>query len=239
MTFTSGSKQPGLPTAPQGDVIATYSTYLEAQRAVDHLSDKNFAVQAVTIVGSELRMVERVTGRLTYPKVAAAGIASGAWMGLFVGTLLMLMGSNGTLGMIVAAVAVGCAFGLLFSVMSYSFTRGKRDFTSASQIVATTYSVLCLPQHANAARELLRTSKLGGNALVTPSLQNGGVEQSNGGQAPAPSQPHPDFVDPLGKPRYGVRIEDVKPVAESERVTAPEAGPPPSKDEPGQPGQIG
>lgn len=58
-------RQPGLPTPPRGEPIARYGTYLEAQRAVDFLSDNHFPVQFVTIVGSGLRMVERVTGRLS------------------------------------------------------------------------------------------------------------------------------------------------------------------------------
>ena len=33
---------PGLPTPPKGWPIGSYSTYAEAQRAVDYLSDQNF-----------------------------------------------------------------------------------------------------------------------------------------------------------------------------------------------------
>jgi hypothetical protein len=84
----SRQQQMRVPTPPRGDGIARYATYLEAQRAVDYLSDNQFPVQHVTIVGTGLRMVERVTGRLTYARVAVAGAASGAWFGLFVGLLL-------------------------------------------------------------------------------------------------------------------------------------------------------
>ena len=60
----------------------------QAQGAVEHLVKHNFSIQDVTIVGSDLQLVERVTGRLTAGKLAAAGAASGAWMGLFVGLLM-------------------------------------------------------------------------------------------------------------------------------------------------------
>ena len=53
---------PGLPTPPKGWPIGSYTTYAEAQRAVDYLSDENFAVQDVTIVGVDLMQVERVLG---------------------------------------------------------------------------------------------------------------------------------------------------------------------------------
>ena len=42
----------------------------------------------VSIVGNDLKMVERVTGRLSYPRVALSGALSGMWFGLFVGVML-------------------------------------------------------------------------------------------------------------------------------------------------------
>ena len=45
---------PGLPTPPKGWPVGSYPTYAEAQRAVDYLSDQQFPVQQVTIVGVDL-----------------------------------------------------------------------------------------------------------------------------------------------------------------------------------------
>src|SRR5918994_3172332 len=72
------------------EVIASYPTYAEAQRAVDSLSDAGFPVELVEIVGYDLRQVERVTGRLTTATATGAGAASGAWFGLFIGLLVGL-----------------------------------------------------------------------------------------------------------------------------------------------------
>ncbi len=156
MSFSGNARNPRTPTPPQGETVAAYATYLEAQKAVDHLADKAFAVQLVTIVGTDLKMVERVTGRLSYPRVALGGFLSGAWFGLFVGLLLSLFTTPGAQSPLVAAIFIGGAFGLLFSVITYSFTRGRRDFTSTSQIVASSYAVLCRAEQAHKARELLR-----------------------------------------------------------------------------------
>ena len=52
MSFTGGARIPQTPTLPQGETVASYGTYLEAQKAVDHLSDHQFPVQLVTIVGT-------------------------------------------------------------------------------------------------------------------------------------------------------------------------------------------
>jgi hypothetical protein len=163
---------PRLPTPPKGEVIARYDTYLEAQQAVEFLSDEHFPVQLVTIVGSGLRMVERVTGRMSYPRMALAGAASGAWFGLFVGVLLSLFSGSTEFGLF-AAVVIGAGFGMLFGVISFAFTAGRRDFTSTSQIVAGEYEVLCMPEHAGQARELLRRSP-------------GGLGRPEGHRAPGP-----------------------------------------------------
>ena len=175
--------QPGVPTPPRGVSIASYATYLEAQRAVDYLSDSHFPVQFVTIVGSDLRMVERVTGRLTYGRVAAAGLASGAWFGVFVGLLISIF-ANGQFGAVLTAALIGAGFGMLFGIISYAATRGRRDFTSTSQIVASEYEVLCHEEHAGRAMQLLRTVGPGGG----PGGLGGG---GGGGTAPATVAPAP------------------------------------------------
>ena len=47
-------------------VIASYATYQEAERAVDHLADQGFPVQKVAIIGQDVRLVEQVIGRMGY-----------------------------------------------------------------------------------------------------------------------------------------------------------------------------
>jgi hypothetical protein len=142
---------------PRGQVIGSYDTYLEAQRAVDFLSDKEFPVQHVSIVGSDLRMVENVLGRLTRGRAAAAGAASGAWFGLFVGVLLSVFADDGTnvLWLIVSAIVYGAVFGAVFGFVGHAMSGGRRDFTSRSKIVASSYEVRCTWAEADRAREVL------------------------------------------------------------------------------------
>jgi hypothetical protein len=142
---------------PRGQVIATYDTYVEAQRAVDFLADEQFAVENVSIVGSDLKMVERVTGRLTRGRAAAAGAASGAWFGLFVGVLLSLFAESGTNGfaLVVAALIYGAVFGTIFGFVGHMLSGGKRDFTSRSKIVSSRYEIVVVWAHADKAREVL------------------------------------------------------------------------------------
>ncbi|GAA1842814.1 hypothetical protein GCM10009836_22740 [Pseudonocardia ailaonensis] len=156
---------PNLPTPPTGWPVGSYAKYEEAQRAVDHLADSDFPVRDVTIVGVDLMLVERIVGRLTWGRVLASGAASGAWFGLFVGLLLSLFTTGGgSVVRIVVALAGGIVFGIAFAAAGYWGTRGRRDFTSSSQMVAGRYDVLCQPRNAEKARELLAKLAMGSSA---------------------------------------------------------------------------
>jgi hypothetical protein len=222
MSMSRPGAVPKVPTLPAGDEVAAYSTYLEAQKAVDYLSDNKFPVENVTIVGTDLRMVERVTGRLTYGRVALAGALSGAWFGFFVGLLITLFAGEAGFQVMFAGIALGAGFGLLFSILSYTFTGGRRDFTSSSQIVAATYAILCGHDHASDARALLMRSPgglgksrgaatVGVPAPAAPPTAAGqppaGGPAAGGSAAPAAppvSRPtDPRWVTPTGEPRYG------------------------------------
>lgn len=163
-TFGAQARAMAMPTPPTGFAVAAYPNYAQAQAAVEYLAVGEFAVQDVTIVGSDLQLVERVTGRLTRSKVAAAGAASGAWFGLFVGLLMGLFSTTvqgGSLLLIVVGVAIGALFGVAMGLLGYSVTKGRRDYTSSSQVVAQRYDLLCNPQTAEQARNLLAKMELG------------------------------------------------------------------------------
>ena len=135
--------------------LGTFEKYDQAQRAVDYLSDHEFPVQNCMIVGTDLKQVERVTGRLTTGRVALGGLLSGIWMGLFIGLIFSFFGTGSALPIIVATVAFGALFGVIWALVGYAATRGHRDFSSVSRIVATRYEVLVEHKHAARGRELL------------------------------------------------------------------------------------
>jgi hypothetical protein len=137
--------------------LGVYDRYEQAQQAVDFLSDHEFPVQNCLIVGTELKQVERVTGRLTTGRVAVGGLVSGLWMGLFVGLVVSLFGTGGTFAIIGSTMVFGAVFGLVWALAGYAATRGRRDFTSVSQVVATRYEVLVEHKFAEQGRQLLAT----------------------------------------------------------------------------------
>ncbi len=147
--------RPGLPTPPKGWPIGSYTTYAEAQRAVDFLSDEEFPVQDVTIVGVDLMQVERVLGRLTWGKVIGGGVVSGAWLGLFFGLLVGIVVDTNPLVPLTFGLVGGIVFGVVSTSIPYAATRGQRDFASTMQLVAGRYDVLCDPNSAERARDTL------------------------------------------------------------------------------------
>jgi hypothetical protein len=138
--------------------IASYSNYRDAERAVDFLSDQGFAVERSAIVGSGLRSVERVTGRMTSGRAALLGVGEGILMGTLFALLFGIFFSGPDFaGLLLYAVVVGAAFGALFGAMfHYARSGGRRDFASAVDIEADRYDVQVEGAFADEAKELLK-----------------------------------------------------------------------------------
>ncbi|WP_296148893.1 general stress protein [uncultured Corynebacterium sp.] len=139
---------------PSGWPVGSFKNYEDAQAAVDGLSDREFPVEDITIVGVDLMQVERVTGRLTWGRVLAGGALSGMWFGLFVGLLFALFTPD-VWKSLLSALVIGLLFGIVFAALGYAFTRGRRDFSSATTIVAGRYDILCEPSSAPRARDMI------------------------------------------------------------------------------------
>jgi hypothetical protein len=136
--------------------LAVYDDYAAAQKAVDFLSDNKFPVEQCMIVGTDLKRIERITGRLTTGRVAIGGLLSGVWLGLFIGLVLSLFTDEESFwATLLACIVFGAAFGVVWALVGYAMTRGRRDFSSVTQVVATKYEVLVEHKSAAQARELL------------------------------------------------------------------------------------
>ncbi len=218
-----------LPAAPPGRPIATYPTYAEAQAAVDFLSDEKFPVRHVSIVGTDLKMVERVTGRLTYARVALGGCLSGAYFGGFVGLILAIFDNGAGLSVLLPAILIGAAFGMIFGVISYAATGGRRDFTSTSQIVAAQYAVWCADEAAREALNVL--SRMPGGRPAAPPPQTQAPTYQPGVQPPGPT--YSEMLARQKAERQRAAEETGAPSAPPPSGP-PVPGPPPGYQQPGQ-----
>jgi len=136
--------------------LGVYDDYATAQKAVDHLSDQGFPVENVLIVGTDLKQLERVTGRLTWGRVILSGVAGGAWFGLLIGLLLGIFAAEGQwLQAVLTGVILGIVWGAIIAVVGYAMTRGQRDFSSVKTILPSKYELLVEHKYLAQGQELL------------------------------------------------------------------------------------
>jgi hypothetical protein len=132
-----------VPVVPTGDVVGEFSNYGDAVVLVDKIVGAGFAANMIAIVGSDLKSVERVRGRLTYGRVAMNGALNGAWLGLFAG-LIFASATSATefTNEVVAAAVLGAGLGMIWSVVRMSMRGARRQFLSTSVIIAASYQVV-------------------------------------------------------------------------------------------------
>jgi hypothetical protein len=169
--------------------LGTFEKYEEAQKLVDTLSDKEFPVQNCLIVGTDLKQLERITGRLTWGRVLLGGALSGVWLGLFVGLIFALFAPQGgnVIQIVLSTVLFGALFGLAWAAGTYALTGGQRDFSSVSLIVPSKYEVLVEHKFAQQARDILGGAGLGGPSYGY--VPTGGYASDAPGSQPPPSPP--------------------------------------------------
>lgn len=140
------------------ETVGSYTDYASAQRAVDFLSDRDFPVERLRIIGEDLRTVERVTGRLTTWRAALAGAGSGAVFGAVIGWVLGLFTMTPLVSALILGLyglLVGAVFGAVLGALGHAALRGRRDFSSVQGMVAGRYDVVAEPEVAGRAAALL------------------------------------------------------------------------------------
>ena len=149
------------PISAAWNTVARFDDYADAQEAVDRLSDDGFPVEQLDIIGSELQLVERITGRLTKMRAAAAGALGGLWVGLLVGILFGLFTTgHAWLAVVATGVGLGVAWGAVFGFAAHLATRGKRDFSSMRALSAARYDLVARGGGAERARTMLSQAGL-------------------------------------------------------------------------------
>ncbi len=149
------------PISAAWNTVGRFEDYQAAQRAVDRLSDDGFPVDKLDIVGSDVRLIERVTGRLTTTRAAGVGALSGLWAGLLIGALLALFTTgHAWLGVLAVAAGFGALWGAVFGFAAHAATRGQRDFSSVRGLAASRYDLIAREGTVDRARAMLRDAGL-------------------------------------------------------------------------------
>ena len=156
MPVSQASVPPEAARVTAWNTVVSYASYAEAQAAVDHLVRKDFPPTELEIVGSGLRSVEQVTGRMTWSRAVASGAAGGAWIGLFIGLLVGLFSRGAVwLGLIIGGLLIGAAWGAAFGLSARWLGAGRQSYSSLHSVVATSYDVIALDGMAGRARSVL------------------------------------------------------------------------------------
>jgi hypothetical protein len=150
--------------------LGVFTSYADAQRAVDSLADQSFPVANLAIVGTDLKLVERVTGRKTWGTVLMQGVGSGLSTSLMVALLIWFLNPDRDLiSIFLLALIIGVLIGVGFGALGHALSRGQRDFTSVSQTIPSKFEILCEHKVAAQARQLLSQTPDARAAAFDPS----------------------------------------------------------------------
>lgn len=224
------AQRPGAGRDEVGEKVASFPTYEQAQGAVSSLIGAEVPARDIVIVGSGLRSIERITGKLGYATAARSGALNGLMLGLLFAFIFVLGTPTVQISAFVGVLLVGMALGMLLSLGTYSIVRRRRDFASVMQVTADHYDVCVAAGSVQKARGVLGTSgartvvsRPAAEATAPPQF---GERVAPGAAAPAvPPRPPAPRLAPADEepPRYGERItpapprEDPTPPADADR----------------------
>lgn len=193
-----GPLDPTFAAGVEGAEVASYRTYAQAQAAVSQLSEDGYDVSVLTIVGTDLRLVERITGRLTLGKVLLSGALSGMWAGSFIALFLLLWLPSPSTSVFLIGLAMGAGFGMVLQVVPYLLRRSRPDFISSTRVVASRYAIVTT-QAVGEFKRLLADSE--GNLTALEQARAQRQMRANDGPTAFGSR-----LDE--QPKYGVRLSE-------------------------------
>lgn len=218
------AQRPGAGRDEVGEKIASFPTYEQAQKAVSSLIAGEVPARDIAIVGSGLRSIERVTGRLGYATAARSGALNGLMLGLLFAFIFVLGQPTVQISLFVGVLLVGMALGMLLSLGTYSIVRRRRDFASVMQVAADHYDVCVAATSVHKARGIVGPSGAPRTVVSRPAVSPSdppqyGERVTPGSAAPAaPPRPPAPTVAPSDDepPRYGERIAPKAPKSRPE-----------------------
>lgn len=146
-------------SSSEHSVLASFTSYVEAQATVDTLADRHFEVEGLAIVARDLQVVEQVTGRQNAGRAALQGALSGAGggalLGFFFGLFDLATPVASGLALVFWGAIIGAVVGGLINLLSHLLMGGRRDFSSVSAMHAGHYDVIARPHTVARARQLL------------------------------------------------------------------------------------
>ena len=146
---------------PEGETLATFPGYPEAQELVNSLVTKGVPARALSIVGADVTLVERVTGKIGYGRAALSSAMSGSWLGVLAGLVFVIISPTDVITPIVGGLFIGAGVGMVAGMLIFTFSKGpKRLFRSMQQVIAQSYQVVVEPQQHSQALKALESGDM-------------------------------------------------------------------------------
>ena len=128
---------------PRGEELGKFENYPDAQEMVNTLVSNGVAAGALSIVGSDVTLVERVTGKIGYGRAAVSSAISGSWLGAIAGLIVVVIDPNDFITPVLAGILIGAGAGMVVGMVIFTFSKGKkRLYRSMQQVIAQSYRVL-------------------------------------------------------------------------------------------------
>ena len=145
---------------PEGQTLATFADYKLAVTYVETMIENDFPARLVSIIGTDLKSVESIKGKLGYGRVALSGALTGSWLGMFFGLVFGATGAEAILlTNITAGVVIGAGIGMLINVIRFSLTKNRRGFISGQMVVAKKYEVVVPKEQLQLAKKAVAAAK--------------------------------------------------------------------------------
>jgi LytS/YehU family sensor histidine kinase len=120
------------------------------------LVTKGVPAQALSIVGADVTLVERVTGRIGYGRAALSSAMSGSWLGVLAGLVYVIISPTDIITPIVGGLFIGAGVGMVAGMLILTFSKApQRLYRSMQQVIAQSYRVVVdAAQHSEALQAM-------------------------------------------------------------------------------------
>ena len=147
---------------PRGETLATFDAYVSAQKLINSLVSEGVPFRSLSIVGTDVNLVERVTGKIGYGRAALSSAMSGSWLGVLAGLIFVIVSPTDVITPIVAGGIIGAGIGMVVGMVLFTLAgSNRRSYRSMQHIIAQSYRVVVEPEAHQQALAAMKASQAG------------------------------------------------------------------------------
>jgi len=147
---------------PRGETLATFDAYVSAQKLINSLVSEGVPFRSLSIVGTDVNLVERVTGKIGYGRAALSSAMSGSWLGVLAGLIFVIVSPTDVITPIVAGGIIGAGIGMVVGMVLFTLAgSNRRSYRSLQHIIAKSYRVVVEPEAHQQALAAMKASQAG------------------------------------------------------------------------------